>query len=81
MNEQVFQERECIHRVSGVDGEYYRGDVYIRHLMQLRSAVALNFAGKVTSFFWADAPHVAVWLCRDCASELGINVGEESLVS
>ena len=39
--------------------------------MRLPSARAHSFAGRVTSFFWADAPHIVVWLCDDCASQLG----------
>jgi hypothetical protein len=27
-------------------------------------------AGKVSSVFWADAPHLLVWLCHECAAEL-----------
>ncbi len=80
MNEQAFRERECIHRAAGVEGEYYRGDAYIKHLMRLRSKEAHSFAGKVTSFFWADAPQIIVWLCGDCASELGLREREASLV-
>jgi hypothetical protein len=30
-------------------------------------------AAKVTSFFWADAAQVIVWLCDDCAAELHLN--------
>jgi hypothetical protein len=30
-------------------------------------------AGKVSPFFWVDAPRVVVWLCRDCAAELHIS--------
>ena len=37
----------------------------------------MQAARKVTPFFWADAPHILVWLCRDCAAELGL-VGRES---
>lgn len=81
MNEQTFRERECIHRVRGAGGDYYRGDAYVKHLMRLRSADAQNFAGKVTPFFWADAPQIVVWLCNDCASELGLRERETSLVS
>jgi hypothetical protein len=27
-------------------------------------------AGRVSSFFWADAPNIMVWLCPVCAAEL-----------
>jgi hypothetical protein len=30
----------------------------------------------VTPFFWADAAHIHVWLCRDCADELGLTERE-----
>ena len=80
MKEQ-FRERECVHRAYGVEGDYYRGDAYVQQLMQLKSERAVKFAGKVTSFFWADAAHVIVWLCHDCASELGLEVREASCVS
>jgi hypothetical protein len=26
----------------------------------------------VTPFFWVDAPNILVWLCHDCATEVGI---------
>jgi hypothetical protein len=80
MNQQTFRERECVHRAAGIEGEYYKGDVYVRHLMRLKSSVAVNFSGKVTSFFWSDAANVLVWLCDDCASELAICVRQPSLV-
>ena len=32
----------------------------------------MQAAGKVSPFFWADAAHILVWLCRDCAAELGM---------
>lgn len=74
MNEQSYRERECIHRARGAVGDYYKGDIYVRHLMRLPSARAHSFAGRVTAFFWADAPHILVWLCDECASELGLYV-------
>ena len=64
--------RECVHRARGAAGDYYNGTAYVRHLQRLGSAAAVRFAGKVTPFFWADAPQVLVWLCRDCASEIGV---------
>lgn len=67
---QVFRERECIHRDEGADGEFYNGAFYVQALQQLPVDRAMQVAGKVSSFFWADAPHILVWLCPDCAAEL-----------
>lgn len=75
-SEQDFKERECVHRARGAEGEYYRGLKYVKGLQRLRSAAAVNFAGKVAPFFWSDAAHVIVWLCRDCAAELGLEEGD-----
>ncbi len=72
MTEQDYRVRECVHRASRVAGQFYRGDTYVRHLQRLRGAAAVAFSGRVTPFFWADAPRVLVWLCRDCADELGL---------
>jgi hypothetical protein len=72
MTEQDYRVRECVHRARGAAGDFYRGDAYVRHLQRLRSSAALNFASRVTSFFWSDAAHVHVWLCQDCADEIGI---------
>ena len=71
-SEQDFKERECVHRARGADGEYYNGVRYIKCLQRLPSRAAVSFAGKVAPFFWSDAAHVIVWLCRDCAEELGL---------
>lgn len=67
---QVFRERECIHRDEGADGEFYNGAFYVQALQQLPIDRAMQVAAKVSSFFWADAPHILVWLCPACASEL-----------
>jgi hypothetical protein len=72
MSEQDYRVRECVHRARGAAGDFYNGATYVRYLQRLRSAAAVRFAGKVTSFFWADAAQVIVWLCRDCATEIGI---------
>ena len=72
MTEQDYRVRECVHRARGASGEFYKGNTYVKHLQRLQSAAALRFAGKVTAFFWADAAQVVVWLCRDCADELGL---------
>jgi hypothetical protein len=67
---QVYRERECIHRDEGAEGEFYNGAFYVQALQQLPIDRAMQVAGKVGSFFWADAPHILVWLCRDCAADL-----------
>jgi hypothetical protein len=70
MTRQVFRERECIHRDEGAEGEFYNGVFYVQALQRLRVDEAVQIAGKVSSFFWADAPHILVWLCDECATEL-----------
>jgi hypothetical protein len=70
MGKQMFRERECIHREEGADGEFYNGAFYLRALQRLRVDQAVQVAAKVSSFFWSDAPHIVIWLCRDCAAEL-----------
>jgi len=70
MTEQTFRERECVHRARGAVGEFLRGPVYVQLLQRLKPAAAAEFAARVTSFFWADAGQIIVWLCHDCASEL-----------
>ncbi len=70
MTKQMFRERECIHREEGADGDFYNAVSYIKALQRLRVNDAVEMAGKVTSFFWADAPHIIVWLCNNCAAEL-----------
>jgi hypothetical protein len=67
---QVFRERECIHREEGMDGEFYNGVFYVQALQRLSINQAMQVAGKVGSFFWADAPNILVWLCPGCAAEL-----------
>ena len=70
MTRQMYRERECIHREEGADGDFYNGVFYIQALQRLRVADAVQMASKVTSFFWADAPQILVWLCDDCATQL-----------
>jgi hypothetical protein len=70
MAKKVFHERECIHREEGAEGEFYNGVFYVQALQRLRVAEAVQVSGKVSSFFWSDAPHILVWLCRECAAEL-----------
>ena len=33
---------------------------------------AVQVASKVSPFFWADAPLILVWVCHDCAAEIGL---------
>ncbi|MEP6570123.1 MAG: hypothetical protein ABJC10_10135 [Acidobacteriota bacterium] len=69
---QVFRERECIHKEEGAQGEFYNGAFYVQALQQLPVDRAMQVAGRVGSFFWADAPNIMVWLCVPCASELSL---------
>ena len=73
MTRQMYRERECIHREEGADGDFYNGVFYIQALQRLRVNDAVRMASKVTSFFWADAPHILVWLCDNCATELRLS--------
>jgi hypothetical protein len=75
-SEQDYGLRECVHRASGAAGECYRGGAYVKYLQRLPSAVALSVAARVAPFFWADAEHILIWLCRDCADELGLSERE-----
>jgi hypothetical protein len=43
---------------------------YVQALHDSELMKRLQLASKVSSFFWADAPHILVWLCNDCAAEL-----------
>jgi hypothetical protein len=70
MTEQTFRERECVHRSDGAAGEFLRGSVYLQLLQRLKPAAAAEFAARVTSFFWADAAQIMVWLCHACAADL-----------
>jgi len=70
MTRQTFRERECIHREEGAAGDFYNGAFYVQALQRLRVDDAVRVASKVSSFFWSDAPHILVWLCHDCASDL-----------
>lgn len=73
MKRQMYRERECIHRDEGAAGEFYNGAFYIQALQRLRVDQAVEVAGRVSSFFWSDAPNIMVWLCDSCASELRLN--------
>ena len=81
MTRQMFRERECIHREEGAEGEYYNGAFYVQALQRLRVDDAVKIAGKVGSFFWVDAPHIVVWLCHDCASELHLTDTPRAVVA
>ena len=70
MNKHIYFERECIHREEDSEGRFYNGAVYIQYLQRLPGREALDLSTKVAPFFWSDAPHVVVWLCRDCAATL-----------
>jgi len=72
MAKQWFRERECIHRDEGAEVESYSGVYYVQALQRLPIDQAMEMARKVGSFFWSDATHIVVWLCEDCAAELGI---------
>ncbi|MDQ3649444.1 MAG: hypothetical protein M3458_04030 [Acidobacteriota bacterium] len=70
--EQHYRERECIHRQEDAEGDFYRGAAYVQMIQRLGSTAAMKVANNVTAFFWADAPHVIVWLCHNCAAELSL---------
>jgi hypothetical protein len=70
---QVYRERECVHRDEGAEGEFYNGAFYVQALQQLPVDRAMEVAAKVGSFFWADAPHILVWLCSGCADDLQLS--------
>lgn len=61
-----------MHRDDGAEGEAYNGMFFVQALQRLQSDEALKMASKVSPFFWADAPRVVVWLCKECATELSI---------
>lgn len=79
MKKQMFRERECIHREEDVEGEFFNGAFYIQALQRLPVNRAMQVAGKVGSFFWADAQDTMVWLCVECASELNLSVAPHAI--
>ena len=81
MTRQMFRERECIHRDEGCEGDFYNGVFYIQALQRLRVDEAVQIAGKVSSFFWSDAPQIIVWLCDACAGELRLTDTPRAVVS
>jgi hypothetical protein len=78
LNEQSHRQRECVHRKRGARGGLYEGASYVQSLQRLRATTAAEFAARVTSFYWADAAQIVVWLCDDCAAELPGIVNRES---
>ena len=72
MKKQLFRERECAHRDEGAEGEFYNGAFYVQALQRLPIDEAMRIASKISSFFWADAPQILVWLCLDCATQVGL---------
>ncbi|HKZ01883.1 MAG TPA: hypothetical protein VJ180_06575 [Pyrinomonadaceae bacterium] len=72
MKKPLYRERECIHQEQGVEGAYYNGVFYVQALQRLPIDAALQMSKKVTSFFWSDAPQILVWLCDDCAAQVGV---------
>ena len=80
MKRQFFYERECVHRDRGADGDVYNGMFFIQALQRLQGKDAVKIAGKVTPFYWVDAPRVLVWLCRECAAELHMSDAPRAVV-
>ena len=80
MKKQFFLERECVHRDNGAEGDFYNGVFFVQALQRLQSNDALRIAGRITPFYWVDAPRVLVWLCRECAAELHLSDAPRALV-
>lgn len=76
---QVFRERECIHREEGAEGQFHNGVVYVQALQRLPVDQAMQIARRVSSFFWADAPNIIVWLCSSCAAEMHLGESPRSI--
>jgi hypothetical protein len=79
MKNQVFRERECIHRDKSAEGEFYNGSFYVKALQRLPVDRAMQVAKRVDSFFWADAEHMLVWLCAECADDLSLSDSPRSI--
>ena len=77
-NEQSYRQRECVHRKPGARGSLYDGRSYVQSLQRLRARAAAEFATRVTSFYWADADQIVVWLCDECAAALSALKSRES---
>lgn len=80
MKKQFLLERECIHRESDAEGEFYHGQFLVQAIQRLSADEALRMAGKISPFYWVDAPRVIVWLCRECAAELHISDAPRAVV-
>jgi hypothetical protein len=81
MKKQFLFERECIHRDEGAAGDFYNGMFFVQALQRLPAEDAVKIAGKISPFFWVDAPRVVVWLCADCAAELHISDPPRAVLS
>jgi hypothetical protein len=79
MKNQAYRERECVHQDQGAEGEFYNGVFYLQALQRLPVDDAVEISGKVSPFFWSDASHILIWLCRDCAAEVGVNDSPRAL--
>jgi len=73
MKKQFFLERECVHRDKGPEGDFYNGMFFVQALQRLQSSDAVKIAGRITPFYWVDAPRVLVWMCRECAAEMHLS--------
>jgi len=80
MKRQFFYERECVHRDKGAEGDVYNGIFFIQALQRLPSEEAVKMAGKISPFYWVDAPRVLIWLCKQCATELAMNDSPRAMV-
>jgi hypothetical protein len=78
MSAWVIRERECVHRSSKVEGEFYQGTAYVERLQRLPAHEALKTSRNVPPFFWADAEQIIVWLCQDCARAIGFQPQPET---
>jgi hypothetical protein len=78
MGAHVTRERECLHRNHGVQGDFYGGTAYVDLIQRLPINEALKVARNVTPFFWADAAHISVWLCDDCATAIGFQIARQT---
>ena len=73
MKKQFLFERECIHRDRGAEGDFYNGMFFVQALQRVPAVDAVKMAGKISPFYWVDAPRVLVWLCRNCSAELHLS--------
>ena len=70
------KERACAHYRQGGQGAPVGGRVYLGALQRQRGPAAERVARAVEPFFWSDAARVIVWLCRECAAEVGLEEGD-----